>query len=159
MRDAALSEAPSRRAAEPSVIREALPSFPELPCFPCPHHSACCAFGATVTDAEAEAIIADRGEGFVYQTRWGEWRTRVRGGRCVFLQQNQCVVHGMPYYPHVCRTFPWTDAEHGGPYEFDQTICPEFEQKPELTQIGRAVSHARNSRPLTPETFPNPSAQ
>ncbi len=131
-------EPPSRRAAEPS--------FPPLPCFPCPHDSACCAFGATVTDAEAEAIIADRGEGFVYQTRWGEWRTRVRGGRCVFLQGNQCVVHGMPYYPHVCRTFPWTDAEHGGPYEFDQTICPEFELNPELTQIGRDVSHARRLR-------------
>ena len=30
--------------------------FPKLPCFPCPHHSACCNYGSTVSPAEAKAI-------------------------------------------------------------------------------------------------------
>jgi hypothetical protein len=37
----------------------------------------------------------------------------------------------------VCRGFPWIDAETGGPYEYDRTICPEFVLKPELVQMGR----------------------
>jgi len=42
----------------------------------------------------------------------------------------------------VCRGFPWTDAETGGPYEYDRTICPEFVLRPELVQIytARGVS-------------------
>ena len=114
-------------------------TFPALPCFPCPHGSACCAFGTTLTDEEAEAIIVEFGEETVYETRWGEWRTRVRSGRCVFLDQHGCSIHDRAFYPTVCRCFPWTDAENGGPYEFDQTICPEFEERPELVQIGREV--------------------
>jgi hypothetical protein len=97
-----------------------------LPCFPCPHQSACCRFGTTVTEEEARAIEAAHGAGKVYRTRWGEWRTRVKKGYCVFHQNNVCTIHGKPYYPEVCKCFPWTDAETGGPYQFDQTICPEF---------------------------------
>ena len=44
--------------------------FPKLPCFPCPHHSACCTYGSTVSPAEAKAIIADLGEGKVYKNRY-----------------------------------------------------------------------------------------
>ena len=40
----------------------------------------------------------------------------------------------------LARYFPWRDAEHGGPYEFDQTICPEFIARPELIQIGRDLA-------------------
>jgi hypothetical protein len=36
----------------------------------------------------------------------------------------------------VCRGFPWIDAETGGPYEYDRTICPEFLNRPELVQLG-----------------------
>ena len=43
-----------------------------------------------------------------------------------------------PFYPAVCRGFPWTDAETGGPYEYDQTICPEFVARPELVQLRKA---------------------
>jgi hypothetical protein len=114
--------------------------LPTLPCYPCPHGSNCCSWGATVTDGEAEAMLAEFGDDYVYQTRWGEWRTRIRGGRCAFLQENVCVIHGRSYYPRVCRYFPWRDAEHGGPYEFDQTICPEFIVRPELIQIGRRLA-------------------
>jgi hypothetical protein len=110
-------------------------TFPPLPCYPCPHDSACCAYGTTLSDAEAAAIRARHGEDRIYQARWGEWRTRVRGGRCAFLVKNGCELHDQPFYPLVCRGFPWTDSETGGPYEFDRTICPEFVRRPELVAI------------------------
>jgi hypothetical protein len=88
-----------------------------------------------VAEAEARAIIERQGAGTVYLTRWGEWRTRVKGGRCVFYQNGGCRIHQESYYPAVCRGFPWRDADTGGPYEFDRTICPEFIAKPELLEI------------------------
>lgn len=109
--------------------------FPPLPCYPCPHRAACCAFGVTVDEQEARAIVAAWGDGKVYRTRWGEWRTRIRNGRCVFYVDGGCAIHTESYYPAVCRGFPWTDSETGGPYEFDRTICPEFLARPELLQI------------------------
>jgi hypothetical protein len=98
---------------------------PSLPCYPCPHLSSCCAYGVTLSDDEAAAIARAHGASVVYRTRWGEWRTRVRGRRCVF---------------------PWTDAETGGPYEYDRTICPEFLVRPELVQLGlpSRPSHSLN---------------
>lgn len=111
------------------------PALPKLPCFPCPHDAACCGYGSTCSDDEAAAIIAEFGEGKVYRTRWGEWRTRVKSGRCVFFNGQGCSIHNQPFYPAVCRGFPWTDAETGGPYEFDRTICPEFISRPDLVQI------------------------
>jgi hypothetical protein len=112
-----------------------MPATPALPCYPCPHASACCAYGTTLSDAEAEAIRAAHGEGMAYRTRWGEWRTRVVKGRCVFLRDNACSIYDQPYYPAVCGGFPFVDAETGGPYEFEREICPEFELHPELHQI------------------------
>ncbi|HEY7681798.1 MAG TPA: YkgJ family cysteine cluster protein [Gemmatimonadales bacterium] len=109
--------------------------FTALPCLPCPHRSACCAYGTTLTPSEAAALAARHGQDTVYRTRWGEWRTRVRKGRCVFLVENLCTIHDDPNYPAVCRGFPWTDPETGGDYLFDQTICPEFLARPELVQI------------------------
>jgi hypothetical protein len=111
--------------------------FPSLPCFPCPHHASCCAYGVTLSDQEAAAIAEAHSPDLIYRTRWGEWRTRVRGGRCVFLRDNVCTIHAEMHYPAVCRGFPWIDAETGGPYEYDRTICPEFVARPELVQIGR----------------------
>lgn len=95
-----------------------------------------------MSDEEAAAIAVAGGGGMIYRTRWGEWRTRVRNRRCVFLADNICTIHGQPYYPAVCRGFPWTDAETGGPYEFDQTICPEFIAHPRYAQIGKAPSRS-----------------
>lgn len=114
-------------------------TFPALPCYPCPHASACCAFGVTLNDGEAEAIGAVHGSATIYRTRWGEWRTRVKARRCVFLVDNACSIYREAYYPAVCRGFPWTDSETGGPYEFDRTICPEFELRPQLLQLHRPV--------------------
>ena len=112
--------------------------FPPLPCFPCPHASSCCAYGVTLSEDEAAAIRAAHGDAMVYRTRWGEWRTRVKNGRCVFLKANLCTIHAAPYYPAVCGGFPWIDAETGGPYEYDRTICPEFVTRPELVAIVRS---------------------
>lgn len=116
--------------------------FPPLPCYPCPHHSSCCAYGTTLTDEEAEAIATRHGTELIYQTKSGDWRTRVRQGRCVFLRDNVCTIYNQPYYPAVCRGFPWLDAETGGPYEFDRGICPEFVKRPELYEI-RGIGHGR----------------
>lgn len=115
------------------------PGYPPLPCFPCPHGASCCAYGVTLGEDEAVAIAREHGADTVYRTRWGEWRTRVRQRRCVFLVENRCTIHGRPYYPAVCRGFPWTDAETGGAYEYDQTICPEFVSRPELVRIQNCV--------------------
>src|SRR4026209_1480553 len=111
-------------------------SFPPLPCYPCPHGSACCAFGTTLSEAEARAIRSEHGPERIYRTRWGEGRTGVIKGRCGYLRENACTLYDKPYYPAVCRGFPWVDAETGGPYEFDRTICPEFLVRPELLQLG-----------------------
>ena len=70
--------------------------YPSLPCYPCPHLSSCCAYGVTLSDDEAAAITRAHGEHTLYRTRWGEWRTRVRGGRCVFLRDNVCTIHAEP---------------------------------------------------------------
>ena len=114
-------------------------SLPSLPCYPCPHNASCCAYGTTVTEEEAAAIEANHGGGLVYRTRWGEIRTRVRNKRCVLFRNGGCSVHDKPYYPNVCRGFPWFDAETGGRYEHDAFICGEFEKNPELVELHRAI--------------------
>jgi hypothetical protein len=113
-------------------------SLPKLPCFPCPHKASCCAYGSTVSEDEALAIQENHGEGLVYRNRWGEWRTRVKKGRCALLKDGGYTIHDKPYYPAVCRGFPWTDAETGGRYEYDISICGEFVAKPALVEIQRA---------------------
>jgi putative zinc- or iron-chelating protein len=127
-----------------------MPDFPLLPCHPCPHRASCCAHGTTLSEPEAASLRGRHGEEIAYRTRWGEWRTRVRQGRCVFYDGQGCVIHDDPSYPAVCRGFPWTDSETGGPYEFDQTICPEFVDRPELVQLGRATPARRWTAPRDP---------
>ena|SRR6476619_7531515 len=112
-------------------------TIPELPCYPCPYNASCCAFGTTLSEDEAAAIESDFGAGLVYQTRWGEWRTRVRNGRCALFRDGGCTIHDKPYYPTVCRGFPWLDGDAEGPYEYDVTICGAFEAQPELIEIQR----------------------
>jgi hypothetical protein len=114
-------------------------TLPSLPCYPCPHQASCCAYGSTVSEEEAAAIEAGHGPGLVYRTRWGEWRTRVRKGRCALLRDGGCTIHDKPYYPKVCRGFPWIDAETSGRYEYDISICGQFGVQPELVAIQRAI--------------------
>ena len=111
---------------------------PSLPCFPCPFDASCCAYGVSLTDEEAALIEANHGPGLVYRTRWGEFRTRIRNKRCVMYQNGGCTIHDKSYYPAVCGGFPWIDAETGGRYEFDISICGQFERQPELVEIQRA---------------------
>jgi hypothetical protein len=123
-------------------------SFPPLPCFPCPHSSSCCAYGTTLDADEAAAIEANHGPGLVYQTRWGEWRTRVKNRRCAMHRDGACTIHDKPYYPSTCSGFPWTD-DGGNRYEFDVSICGEFERVPELVEIQRAIpSQPRKASPV-----------
>jgi hypothetical protein len=42
----------------------------------------------------------------------------------------------------VCAGFPWLDAETGGRYEYDISICGEFDLTPELVAIHRAIPAA-----------------
>jgi hypothetical protein len=113
--------------------------FPALPCYPCPHDSACCGYGTTLDDSEAELISVRYGAHLIYRARDGGWRTRVRGGRCVFYRNRGCELYASDCYPAVCAGFPWTDVETGGPYEFDRTICPEFLTRPDLVRINPLV--------------------
>ena len=115
--------------------------LPSLPCYPCPHDASCCAYGTTLSEEEAAAIEADHGPGLVYETRWGEWRTRVRKNRCALYRDGGCSIHDQAYYPTQCQGFPWTDGE-GGRYTYDVTICGEFATKPELIELQRAIPHA-----------------
>ncbi|HEY4219131.1 MAG TPA: hypothetical protein VGM67_18440 [Gemmatimonadaceae bacterium] len=113
-------------------------TVPSLPCYPCPYNASCCAYGVSVSDAEREAIEAHHGPGLVYRTSGGEWRTRVKGKRCVLFRDGGCTIHDRSYYPVVCRGFPWTDGETDARYEYDVTICGEFVTRPELVEIQRA---------------------
>jgi hypothetical protein len=113
-------------------------SLPALPCFPCPYNASCCAYGTTVSDEEAATIAANHGDGVVYRTRSGEWRTRVRKGRCALFANGGCTIHDKPYYPVLCRGFPWTDGE-GARYEYDVTICGEFAGHMELVELQRSL--------------------
>ncbi|NUN50778.1 MAG: YkgJ family cysteine cluster protein [Candidatus Brocadiae bacterium] len=97
-----------------------------LPCMPCPHNSACCAYGTMLSAGEARRLLRSHGPTHVYRTRWNEWRTRIRGGRCVFFQKNGCSLHDTPDYPTVCRGFPFTDGTGKYPYGDYADICPEM---------------------------------
>ena len=121
-------------------------TLPSLPCYPCPYNASCCAYGTTVSAEEAAAIEADHGLGLVYQTRWGEWRTRVRNKRCVMYRDGGCSIHDQAYYPATCRGFPWIDGTTGEPYEFDVTICGELDARPELIELKRATPVAVNHK-------------
>lgn len=97
-----------------------------LPCYPCPHESACCSYGATVSPREVKLIQKNHGKDKVYLTRWGEWRTRIRNKRCVFLANNACTLHARPEYPAVCKGFPYFMADGKTDYPYDQDICPDL---------------------------------
>lgn len=114
-------------------------TLPSLPCYPCPYNASCCAYGTSLSEEEAIAIEADHGTGLVYFTRWGEWRTRVRKGRCALFRDGGCTIHDKPYYPTQCRHFPWFDPETGGRYLYDVTICGAFNAQPELVALQRAI--------------------
>ena len=96
-----------------------------LPCRPCPHSSVCCSWGTELSVEEARVLEAMH-PNTVLQDVWGDMRTRVVNGRCVFRSDDGCSIHETEYYPSMCRGFPWRNALTNGPYEDDLTICPEM---------------------------------
>lgn len=132
---------PASPTTQEPQFAEPRATLPALPCHPCPYDASCCAYGTTVTDDEAAAIERAHGPGKVYRLRSGELRTRVRNKRCVMFQNGGCAIHDQPYYPAVCRGFPWLDAE-GGRYEYDVSICGELARRPELVELQRALPSA-----------------
>lgn len=99
-----------------------------LPCFPCPHNSACCAYGVDLVGSEAAQIAAKYGEHVLTTDEDGTPRTKVDPSteHCVFWRDNACTLHDTPFYPSTCRGFPLTNAEGSAPYEYDVSICPEL---------------------------------
>jgi hypothetical protein len=131
------SRRPWPRPVTAYIVRSV--TLPSLPCYPCPHGATCCAYGTSLTDQEGQLIAAAHGTDVVYRTRWGEWRTRVRRGRCALFRDGGCSIHDQSYYPAQCRCFPWTDPITGGRYEYDVTICGELASRPELVELQRAL--------------------
>lgn len=117
-----------KRSNRLTILQASIPT--ELSCSkgPCVHDSACCSWGATLQKHEVDAIrtrFPDHQKLVV--EKYGEMRTRVRNGVCVFKKTNRCVIHDEPFYPIVCRLFPW-ESSTGGPYSDDPDeyeICPD----------------------------------
>src|SRR5258706_9953110 len=78
-----------------------------LPCFPCPHAPNCCSWGTALEADEAAAIREQYGDAAL---RWSDeeqqWRTAIVNGRCIFRDRG-CMIHDKPFYPRICRGFPW----------------------------------------------------
>ena len=109
----------------------------ELPCNPCPHQSACCIYGVSVTDEERATIELNFNSSFV---RWDEeeqgWRTAVVDGRCIFSKFNICEIYGKPYYPEICSGVPFYQGTTQAPYESEVIgLCPEFEIRADLIPL------------------------
>ncbi len=97
-----------------------------LPCYPCPHNSNCCSWGASLTNEEAAMVLMFHGhDALVWDEEEQGFRTQVVDGKCVFITDNNCTIHSTVYYPLMCKGFPYLDQE-GNPYLFDKTICPEL---------------------------------
>jgi Fe-S-cluster containining protein len=65
-------------------------------------------------------------DALVWDAEDSEFRTSIVDGKCFFLRDNACTIHDKPYYPRICRGFPWIDGETGGEYPYDRTICGEL---------------------------------
>lgn len=94
--------------------------LPVLQCFPCPHASACCNNGVTLWEHEKNRIEAVHSGSVEWDEEEGAWVTAVVDGHCVFMVNNQCTIHGQPYYPQGCSEFPYA-------YQFPNlSICPSL---------------------------------
>lgn len=100
---------------------------PMLPCHPCPHRSVCCSWSVDLADDEMAAIVARFGaDAVVWNEEQQDYRPRVVNDRCIFLRGDGCIIHGEPYYPRVCRSFPWANGDGSEPYSWRIDICPEL---------------------------------
>jgi hypothetical protein len=124
--------------------------FPPLPCYPCPHQSACCKHGATLSPEEARAIRARHGSHLIYRNRWGEWRTRVLKGRCSFLTNN-VHIYNRSYYPAVCRGFPGWMPKPASLRDTGDSSEPERRELPQINPCGQRLEPAPG--PTCPAVF------
>jgi Fe-S-cluster containining protein len=89
----------------------------DLPCAVghCVYNSVCCNWGASVDDRQVNYFKPG-------QIEWAPdeqgYRTVVVDGHCIFMVAGKCSIHGEPYYPSVCRIFPFDGYKH------DISICP-----------------------------------
>lgn len=109
-----------------------------LPCFPCPHSSACCTWGVSLTEGEAVAIRLRFGAAAIV---WSEdeegYRTATSEGRCVFLEGNRCRIHEDVEYPSLCAAFP---RKHGAVWCLDDVeSCPELQGRVRFLQWASEV--------------------
>lgn len=120
-----------------------------LPCYPCPHGSACCSQGTTLTPEEALALRDSFGSDSVEYLSPDEitargwavdsqnvWATTVQDeGGCWFLLGNACAIYGHPSYPVTCQKFPWEDPHLPElPAAWDADLCPEMGVTPRLSR-------------------------
>jgi hypothetical protein len=97
-----------------------------LPCHPCPHGSACCAFGVMLFADEAATLRRRFGAAaLVWDGEDGTWRTAVVDNMCWFWDR-LCTIHEEPFYPRICKGFPWRFGDTDEDYPYDVTICPEL---------------------------------
>jgi Fe-S-cluster containining protein len=114
---------------------------PALPCQRCPHGSACCFHGTSVTDEERDAIRREHGPAFLrFNAAESVWRTALRNGRCVFLSEQGCQIHAKSYYPEVCRGFPFYAGKTQEPYAFPVDECGEFALREDLRPLFDAAT-------------------
>jgi len=83
-------------------------------------------------DDEREAVEKEFGRDFVsWDEEEKEFRTAVKDGHCVFLENNACSIHSRTYYPIVCRGYPFRNLYDTRPYEFE-IECPDSSLSPLL---------------------------
>jgi hypothetical protein len=99
-----------------------------LPCLPCPHDSICCSWGTSLYPDEAAAIRENHGgAALTWNGEDDEWRTAIVDGKCYFWRTGEgCSIHEEPFYPRICRGFPWRHGDSNSDYPHDRTICPEL---------------------------------
>lgn len=124
-----------------------------LPCYPCPHGSACCRYGAELDSDESLALRVQFGDEAVINDpdRPGEYRTSVVAGGCFFLAANSCRLHDTDHFPAICEGFPHRLGRSAEPYPYDRSICPELSQpgvatsEKSLTLPAEQPDHAREA--------------
>jgi Fe-S-cluster containining protein len=104
------------------------PKNNQLPCFPCPHRSACCRWGTWLTEEEGWKIFTKYPDKVYFDEDVKNWRTQIWDGRCVFYNNGGCTIHNEDFYPSSCKDFPYKDMRNPLlPRAFDAITCPEIE--------------------------------
>ena len=116
--------------------------FPSLPCFPCPHQSACCAYGVTLSDDEALALIRD-----ARRHRWPIARDGASGARgCAAAAASFFATTSAPSTPS--RTIHRSAGAFPGPTRKPEV--PTSTTAPSAPNSSPGRSWSNSSKGLTP---------